>query len=534
MANASWSGWNSLGKGVFSADPVVAVDFYKKLHVFARGTDDRIYRIREDARNNQWTEWVTIGGPIPFAGQPAMGLNSDGRMEIFARGKTDGNLYHAFQQSLDKANPWGDWASLGAPPSAIAGDPVVGSDHNGRLHVFVRGADHGLYFTRQGEPKGDWTAWARVGSRSDLQGNPAVARNSDGRLEVFMRLANNEVHHAWQPTPDSSRAWSDWARLGTDVFPGDPVAVVGYNGRVTVFALGFGSGVYKATQSEPRGEWTGWSALPFPGGLGTHQLQGTPAVAVNAGDNRLEVFSRADDNTLYHAWQSQAPAQWDAASYAQLSTGVFQGNPCVGRNDDGRLEVFARGTDNQIIHIWQNSPASSDRFKPGAFVPLDRGSHCGVTTSLDAAGTSIRFSNATGLLGTYTRKGRGTFDVFFSHLTCTYAVIIDRDTNQQTVTVLRMTNGCPVIFSRPETEFIGPLRESPDGLVFSVMAQHNSGGAGSGTFTLHLVQVNSQLPTSVLITASGAAEAANSSISMQAGDVVNVVTNGRTVGVKLP
>lgn len=533
MTTITWSGWTPLGNGSFPGDPVVAVDCYNKLHVFALGFDDGVYRIRQDARNNQWTEWVSIGTGH-YKGRPAVGRNSDGRLEIFALGKGS-DLFHAWQQSLDKANPWGDWTSLGSTQTAMVGDPVVGADHTGRLHVFIRGADNRLYFIRQSEPSGVWTSWVSVNGRADMQGNPTVARNSDGRLELYMRSADNGLYHAWQPSTDSSQPWSEWARLGTtDVFPGDPTAIVGHSGRVTVFTRGFVDGVYKTRQSEPRGDWTTWSAIPFPGGLGSHQAQSTPGAGLNAADDRLEVFVRADDNNVYHAWQDQAPDQWSNTGYALLGSGAFQGNPAVGRNDDGRLEVFIRGTDNRVYHVWQlfnGTTPPANRFQTGAFVALDRSSHCGVTYTSDATG--IHFSSASGPLGTYLRRGNGTVDVFFSHVTCTYAVIIDRSATQQTLTVLRMTTGCPQIFSWQNSEFIGTLRESPDGLVFAVMG-HNLTGVGAGTFTLHLLQVNPGTSTELGIAAFSAADAANASVSMNSGDIVSVSGNNISGSIHLP
>jgi hypothetical protein len=50
--------------------------------------------------------------------------NSDGRLEVFARG-TDDALWHIWQ-TAPHAGPWSGWASLGG---ILKDEPVVGKPH---------------------------------------------------------------------------------------------------------------------------------------------------------------------------------------------------------------------------------------------------------------------------------------------------------------------------------------------------------------------------------------------------------------------
>jgi hypothetical protein len=56
-----------------------------------------------------WSGWSSLGGTI--TSDPAVAVNSDGRLEVFARG-TDDALWHIWQ-TAPHAGPWSGWSSLG-------------------------------------------------------------------------------------------------------------------------------------------------------------------------------------------------------------------------------------------------------------------------------------------------------------------------------------------------------------------------------------------------------------------------------------
>src|SRR5918994_715148 len=87
-----------------------------------------------------------------------------------------------------------DWAPLGG---VLFSDPIVASNADGRLEVFVRGTDNNLYHKWQTAPGAGWAPdWSPLGGVFD--GNPMVGRNADGRLEVFVRGTDNSLYHKWQ------------------------------------------------------------------------------------------------------------------------------------------------------------------------------------------------------------------------------------------------------------------------------------------------------------------------------------------------
>jgi hypothetical protein len=228
-----------------------------------------------------------------------------------------------------------NWSSLGG----IVFKPAAANNLDGRLEVFVRGADSALYHIWQVAPNSGWSGWAGLGG--GLTGDPAVGRNADGRLEVFVRGTDNALYHKWQVAPNSG--WSGWGGLGGGL-TGDPAVGRNADGRLEVFVRGTDNALHHKWQVAPNSGWSGWHGL---GGI----LTSDPTVASNA-DGRLEVFVRGTDNALHHIWQVAPNSGW--SGWAGLGGGLASA-AAVGRNADGRLEVFVRGTDNALWHIWQTA-----------------------------------------------------------------------------------------------------------------------------------------------------------------------------------
>ena len=276
--------------------------------------------------------WQSLGGVL--TSRAAVEPNADGRLEVFARG-SDNGLYHKWQVSA--GGDWSGWARLGG---IMTSNPVVAANADGRLEAFARGADNGLYHIWQASPGGSWSGWAALGGV--IVSDPAVAENADGRLEVFARGTDNGLYHISQISPGAS--WSSGASLG-GALTSDAAVARNADGRLEVFARGTDNSLQHIWQVTPGGGWSGWAGL---GGA----ITSNPAVAAN-GDGRLEVFVRGSDHGQYHIWQVAAGGAWSAW---QGLGGVLTSDVAVAANSDGRLETFVRGTDNGLYHMWQISP----------------------------------------------------------------------------------------------------------------------------------------------------------------------------------
>ena len=77
--------------------------------------------------------------------------NADGRLEVFVKG-ADNGLWHIWQVAPN--NGWSGWSSLGG---AMTQGPIVGRNGDGRLEVFVKGTDGALWQTWQSAPNNGWT-----------------------------------------------------------------------------------------------------------------------------------------------------------------------------------------------------------------------------------------------------------------------------------------------------------------------------------------------------------------------------------------
>lgn len=363
--------------------------------------------LRSTPTNAEWSAWTQIGVPLGggWLGQPVVGLNADGRMELFVRG-TDNALWHKWQTAPN--GPFAEWHSLGG---TFSGDPAVGYNADGRMEVIVRGTDASFWHKWQTTVNGPFNAdWSSLGG--EFQGNPAVGRNEDGRMEIFGRGTNKAFWHKWQTSPNGSFS-ADWSSLRGD-FVGDPV--VGHIGTApwlggvkSMMVLGRGTknDLWIKTQTTPDGPFTdGWKylgaqtisptndvqerpvkgnpavspsgtavlvvaddgalltrtatldTLPWFSGMydprtsyagywvgGDFKAAGDPAVAPQRG----QVFVRGSDNAL-----------WTRTSRTWVSLGgEVAGRPAVGQNLDGRLEVFVLRQDGSLWHIWETKLAGS-------------------------------------------------------------------------------------------------------------------------------------------------------------------------------
>jgi hypothetical protein len=185
---------------------------------------------------------------------------------------------------------------------------------------------------------------------------PTVAANFDGRLEVVVSGA--EVWQTWQRTPGAH--WAGWHSLGASPVPGVRIGAStlarNQDGRLELFTKVDDGSLWHRWQTRPgQGPWHDWHSLERPGDhpLGTPDA---PPVLASNPDGRLEVFATADDGTLWHRWQTVPNGGWSAWSSLKAPDPGISGEPQVARNGDGRLELFTVASDGGVWHRWQSGP----------------------------------------------------------------------------------------------------------------------------------------------------------------------------------
>ena len=331
-----WSAWYNRGKPQeilrFSSPPAVVRNPAGRLELFITGIDGRglgrVCHIWQDTPSGPWPRWwVHDGPPNGVHSAPAAGLNQDGRIEVFVIESDSHYLWS--QPQTGPSNGWAQqWSGFGAPSGiALVGSPGVGRNADGRQAVFAVGKDSlgslSLWMKEQFERNGRWTDWQSLGGwDAGWSSSPVVASNADGRMEVFM-VGGGQLWHIWQTAPNTDM-WSAWESFGSPQEGGarriGGTPAVGSNfavqpsGRLEVFVVTDSGGWWHRWQIAPNGGWSDWDNTFLLGRLAEH---GDLAVASNA-DGRLEVLGCSGD--LVHTWQdlgSDNPRFWFKGHYDQ-------------------------------------------------------------------------------------------------------------------------------------------------------------------------------------------------------------------------
>lgn len=325
-----------------SITPAVVQNSDGRLEVFARGNDNAIYHKWETCVGCGWSVWASLGGS--FVNDPAVGINYNGRLEVFARGSDD-LVYHSYETCAG-CGGWTSWATFSN--QLFGGNIAVGQDTDGRLEIFSLGFSDGQVYGNYQVCVGcGWSGWYSLGGNFSGRA-PTVIRNSDGRLEVF---AGSTIYHKWQNC--AGCGWSSgWASLGGQAINGVITAAVNSSGRVelfTNFRTASGTAIYHIWQNcaSCSTSWSGWNSL------GGNMAAYAPGVGKDQ-DGRLEVFAVDNNNvSMDHMYQTCVGCGW---SNWQNMGGQFAGSAVVALNQNGVLEVFALNLGTDIIHSWQNCP----------------------------------------------------------------------------------------------------------------------------------------------------------------------------------
>lgn len=316
--SAQWSGWAPLQKGrTFKSDPVLGQEQDGRLMVLAIGADGAVWQDEQTAPNKAWSGWRAIQDTLRFAGTPALARNADGTVALFALGSNKAIWFNV----ETKANgPWAGWQPLAKEQQAFTSAPTVAQDSDGRLEVFARGSDNNLWLNFQQQPGADWFGWLPLQAKAPTTfvGMPASTRNIDGRLEVFMRGADGNLWHNAQKTQGGS--WTGWSPLATGgAFAGDPVVGQDADGRLELFAVGKDNNLWLNFQVTPGADWFGWHHLQD--GL---TFVGTPGV-VRGTDGRLALYALDKTGGLWLTSQTTPGGTWAAWLLWQTGLGLHQG-----------------------------------------------------------------------------------------------------------------------------------------------------------------------------------------------------------------
>ena len=329
--------WTVIGSSLFC--PVAVCRRPGEITLFARGATGEL--LSREWESGSWSDLHSLGLPVariegsglavPADWQLAACSGDPKRIDVFAR-SPDGDLLHM----TASGGEWGAFECLGAPATTSGGiavplglvvPPAACSAGPDRIDIFAVGQTGELLHTWWDGKS--WSGFDSLGvpvmqfggtQRSvPLSGPLAACRCGADGMGVFVRGSGGDLMMKWW---DGTR-WSEFVSLGwpempEEIYPavtvaapltGPPAACSWGPNRMDVFARG--------SSGEVIHKWWGgrdWSAFVSLGMPVTADAEPTPLSSTGAiaactwGVNRLDVFTRAVDGNLYHAWWD---GSWD-------------------------------------------------------------------------------------------------------------------------------------------------------------------------------------------------------------------------------
>ena len=350
-ADVSYSFWSSeFPMGGSALQIAVAQNVTGALQIFYIGTGNHLYYNVQNAANS-----LLWSGETPFIGIQASAVvaarNADGRLEIFYIG-VGGHLYHNWQVFAGEQT----WAGETPFPNASASAIAVGlNTSDGTLELFYAGTTNGTLYRNRQTSKSSSTEWSGpIGFDNDAARQIAVGQNFNGRLEIFYVGINGNLYHNRQTTPGST-TWS-----GETPFSGDSAKQVdvalNQDGTLEIFYVGSSTKNQLYRNRQTTADGTVWGGeTPFDGDYAKEVTVGQNS------DGRLEIFYVGINNTLYHNYQTDTVADiWAGESSfpADIETNPASSaqQVVVATNaNSGPLEIFYVGTNNDIYHRFQTT-----------------------------------------------------------------------------------------------------------------------------------------------------------------------------------
>ncbi len=340
---------------------------HQRIHQYQGGHNESWGGARINIDNDQLDAVLgggAAGGPARGGFRIAVGSNVSKSAEWFAR-SASGTLVHDYQQPAGR-QAWSGVQPVGESPSGIVSNPAVAADANGSLTVFARTAAGRVVHAWQqpGAPDGwRWGGPVSAGSTpGSMTGDPAAVRGPGGAVSVFVTGPGGVVSTARQVSADANNAWRPWRSIGGSC-ASSPVPFSAGRGRLAVFCVTT-SGTM-AVDHWRGGSWRRW----HPVGSSPAGLAATPAV-VSDGAGQTEIFVSTTAHGLNFAWQNPATGSWTwgAPLAGSSSAEQVRRGPAAIRWADGQVRVFAQLTSGQLGMISQQGTSGTATWSAWALV----------------------------------------------------------------------------------------------------------------------------------------------------------------------
>ena len=277
---------------------------------------------------------AVVGAPVGSGAPAACSPNGIG-LDLFIRGADD-HLY--LKTSTDGTSWTGTSYYLGGGLTSGPG-ATVRDTTNGLVTVFVRGTDGAIYYRDgSGTSFGHWTS---IGGQTAAGKAPAVCSwNSDGRLDVFVTGADGLL---WHKSYTNTAGWADhWDSLGGTLTSGPAATATSDGGnQIGVFVAGVNSTVFYKHYTSSSG-WGSWITA------GGKVLAGTSPAAYNWGASRIGWLVTGTDNQLYHNWVGKSNGY-------EVIGGALTSSPAATAKVSQVIDAFGRGSTGEFAALYQIS-----------------------------------------------------------------------------------------------------------------------------------------------------------------------------------
>lgn len=317
-----------------------------------------------------WSGPQDLGNPGgQLAAGVSVGTNADGRLEVFALRMDTFAVVTVSQTAINAG--FGGWDTLGNP-NATSGDPtqigqpVVASNADGTMQVFVKNGGGGVSVTKQSSPNNGFGGWTDLGGGGGIQDGLAAIDDSNNRIELFAYNITNgigSISHWYQATQNGPfQVDSSFATIEP---ASPPTAALNQDGRIDVFyrlatdtAGDNGSKVGHTWQTAPGGGWTSTAQnLNGDGGIGPI---GANSASTSISDGRIMLF---EHNAGGGVSMTRQVGVNDGYSDPWTDTGGFFSNePAVATNSSGEVVALAVDGSGQLDADAQTAPGGSSGF----------------------------------------------------------------------------------------------------------------------------------------------------------------------------
>ena len=326
----------------------IGADPFLRLHAFVV-TGGGLFEWYQDSQF-VWRGPVAHGNPGgPLAVGLTLAQNEDGRLEVFGQRADTGEIISRFQTMT---GGWG-WGSLGNPNgpglALRTSSPVVATNADGRLQVFVSNGGGGISTRWQSSVNGPWNGWADMGG-SFVQGPPTAEVTLDGRIELFAPTSTNVLH--WYQSTMNGALQSN--PNFPQVRPASGLSVgMDHSGRLEVlYRQENTANAMSLYQTAVGGGFN-----PNPANLQGHG--GVGELAVGSFDGRIVVAQRNGGGGV--SVTSQVAREGAFGAWTDLG-GLVVGPPAAATDHDGLTVLVALGYDGRL---YRNEQGQDGLFRGG-------------------------------------------------------------------------------------------------------------------------------------------------------------------------